>query len=1110
MKLKKILAAVLSVAMVATSVVLPQDVGIVSAAGNRATPDTTTGLIAYYGFEDSLANGAKEDAAATMQKGTATYSANGIKGKAFDFSANADTQKLENANTAVKMDVSPTTTAFTVSYWVKSPDAAYTAMFYEGICTYFQFGSGGAGEFPLGRADMGSRDSWDADARMGDHFRRGTGSQTGNWQMVTYTVSDKGIATAYVDGQPISEYKTEDGYPENGEGWFAYTLDEGQTYKNMFTDTWGNGDVGYLGSGDWFSNNYSGLMDEVYIYERSLTAEDVAALYNLGNTPPAVETLSIIEPDKTLGIGETYQLTTSYAPANASVPTITWKSSDAKIASVDVNGLVTAVGDGTATITAETDNGKTASRVITVSSVDVKAESVTPAADKTALLLGETAQITYTYAPENVTNVEEKKKNVTYKSSDENILTVDNAGKVTAVGDGTATVTVTFDGVKGDLVFTVDGDPESEFISGGWVSEGSMSKGFELADDATRNFKLKVRGGEAVWNNVALMISSNQTDGSEKPDEKYGTIRGDNWGWGTEVGNDAANVTWDMGTNNGNLVDVMKNADVDVKVQRKGDKIIYTMKAVNGTTTYDRVATFTHAVEVPTYVSFAADTSLVKVTKGKYYTKTAAKAATCSQKGNKEYWSCAEEADVRYKDADCTEVYTGEEWQTAEDPDNHQPLEKVERVEPSCVSMDDGYEEHYTCPGCHKNFKDEAGTEEITDLSQIAIKPEHTWVVDESKTTATCTQSGTVTRECSVCHRKEEGIQVDKLGHDYGDWVTWPATCTEAGSRTKTCKRTGCTGEGHIVTETIEALGHDYDEGVVTAPTCTEKGYTTKTCSRCDDKKIENETEALGHDYGDWEVIKAAACTETGTRTRTCKRTGCTGEGHAETETIQAKGHTITKVPAKAATTTAPGNIEYYTCGECSKCFSDAEGTKEITLESTVIPVIADQGERASLELSTENVTLYTGKQTNKVDVTANVTGASKTVSWTSSAPKVASVSNGTIRALKKGKAVITVKANGIEKKINVTVKDPTIKVAQGKKSVNKITVKRKKSVKLKVTVSPSKSGMSLVKLSKKDKKYVKVTLKSGKLTIKGLKKGKATIKIKSGKGEKKIKVTVK
>ena len=381
--------------------------------------------------------------------------------------------------------------------------------------------------------------------------------------------------------------------------------------------------------------------------------------------------------------------------------------------------------------------------------------------------------------------------------------------------------------------------------------------------------------------------------------------------------------------------------------------------------------------------------------------------------------------------------------------------------------MDDGYEEHYTCPGCHKNFKDEAGTEEITDLSQIAIKWEHTWVVDESKTTATCTQAGTVTRECSVCHEKEDGVQVDKLGHDFGNWeVTTAATCTEDGVETRTCKRTGCTEKE---TRPIDKLGHKFE--------------------------------------GAWETTTPATCTTDGTKTRKCKNTGCT---ETETEVISATGHTITKVPAKAATTTTVGNIEYYTCSGCSKCFSDVEGKNEITLASTVIPVIRNQDEKALLELSTEKVTLYTGKQTNKIVVTARVSGASKNVSWTSSAPKVASVANGTIRALKKGKAVITVKANGIEKKINVTVKNPTIKVKKGKKSVSKVTVNRKKSVKLNVKVSPSKSGTSLVKLSKKDKKYVKVTLKKGKLTIKGLKKGKATIKIKSGKGEKKIKVTVK
>lgn len=105
---------------------------------------------------------------------------------------------------------------------------------------------------------------------------------------------------------------------------------------------------------------------------------------------------------------------------------------------------------------------------------------------------------------------------------------------------------------------------------------------------------------------------------------------------------------------------------------------------------------------------------------------------------------------------------------------------------------------------------------------------------------------------------------------------------------------------------------------------------------------------------------------------------------------------------------------------------------------------------------------------------------------------------------------MITATVNGVSATVKVTVKNPSIKVKKGKKAVSKVTVKRKKSVKLTVTVSPAKSGMSLAKLSAKNKKTAKVTFKKGRLTIKGKRKGKLTLKIKSGKGVKSFKVTVK
>ncbi len=167
-------------------------------------------------------------------------------------------------------------------------------------------------------------------------------------------------------------------------------------------------------------------------------------------------------------------------------------------------------------------------------------------------------------------------------------------------------------------------------------------------------------------------------------------------------------------------------------------------------------------------------------------------------------------------------------------------------------------------------------------------------------------------------------------------------------------------------------------------------------------------------------------------------------------------------------------------------------------------------GQNPTISLNRDKVTLYTGKVSKSAVMKAAVTGTSSNVTWTSSNKKVATVTNGTIKAVNKGTAVITAAANGVSATVKVTVKNPSLKVKKGKKSVSKVTVKKKKSVKLKVAVSPAKSGISLAKLSAKNKKIAKATLKSGTLTIKGKKKGKFTLKIKSGKAVKSVKVTIK
>ena len=129
-------------------------------------------------------------------------------------------------------------------------------------------------------------------------------------------------------------------------------------------------------------------------------------------------------------------------------------------------------------------------------------------------------------------------------------------------------------------------------------------------------------------------------------------------------------------------------------------------------------------------------------------------------------------------------------------------------------------------------------------------------------TAPTCTEQGFTTYTCMDCGYSYVSEYVDALGHSYETEVV-EATCTEGGYTVYTCSVCGdsCTAD-----ET-EALGHDYKTEVV-EPTCTEGGYTVYTCSVCGDSYTADETEALGHSYE--AVVTEPTCTEQGYTTYTC------------------------------------------------------------------------------------------------------------------------------------------------------------------------------------------------------------------------------------------------
>ncbi|MBE6932859.1 MAG: hypothetical protein E7464_05735 [Ruminococcaceae bacterium] len=80
----------------------------------------------------------------------------------------------------------------------------------------------------------------------------------------------------------------------------------------------------------------------------------------------------------------------------------------------------------------------------------------------------------------------------------------------------------------------------------------------------------------------------------------------------------------------------------------------------------------------------------------------------------------------------------------------------------------------------------------------------------------------------------------------------------------------------------------------ITTPSCTEKGYTTFVCS-CGDTYIGNEVPALGHSFGEWEVVTPATGTSEGEELRECS--GCGLEERRATEKLT---HSFVDVPAGA------------------------------------------------------------------------------------------------------------------------------------------------------------------------------------------------------------------
>lgn len=235
--------------------------------------------------------------------------------------------------------------------------------------------------------------------------------------------------------------------------------------------------------------------------ERTCSVCGVTESKVVAHTDLKVKTVTISRSSATLLNGKSVQLWAKTAPADATTPGVTWKSSNPSVATVSAAGLVSAKRRGTTTITCTAKDGSGASASCKVT-VRIPVSVINLGRSSATLLKGRTLDLRAGVGLASANN-----KTVSWKSSNTSVATVSPAGTVTATGKGTAVITCSArdgSGVKSTCRITVtlpapapaptrssDDSGGSGGDSGGGSGGGNSGSGGGSGDSGS--------GGGYVW-----------------------------------------------------------------------------------------------------------------------------------------------------------------------------------------------------------------------------------------------------------------------------------------------------------------------------------------------------------------------------------------------------------------------------------------------------------------------------------------------------------------------------------------------------------------------------------------------------------------------------------
>jgi len=300
----------------------------------------------------------------------------------------------------------------------------------------------------------------------------------------------------------------------------AATLGAGATQQLTATlrDANGNGLTGRVVT--WTSENpavatvsTSGLVTAVGLNggaaNITATAEGKSGSSTITVNPAPVTTVTVSPASASVGTGATQQIAATLTDAQGNVLTgrvVTWSTDAAGVATVNGDGLVTAVAGGTANITA-TSEGKSAATAMTVT-IPIAAMSVAPA--NATIYVGATQQLTGTPVDDNGNPL--SGRTITWSTDAPGIASVNGSGLVTALAVGSANITALSEGKSASSVITVNPVPVATVLvspASATVFSGSTQQLSASTRDANGNV---LSGRTVIWSTDAPDVAT--VDGS--------------------------------------------------------------------------------------------------------------------------------------------------------------------------------------------------------------------------------------------------------------------------------------------------------------------------------------------------------------------------------------------------------------------------------------------------------------------------------------------------------------------------------------------------------------------------------------------------------------------